>query len=162
MKIKKNTFSTSVLELFFPSIANCRKLKIFLKNPQIDSPYCTRISYYRFVGNKILWFWLHNSIFKGTVPWWSSLDKGLMPRALWFYLNNKACFHFDWLYHPIFLMGEWRNCKAYPHLLIWQTFFTKMALLIMYFWTPQITENNLHIGTQQSFKKLLGEVMVSY
>jgi hypothetical protein len=28
MKIKKNTFSTLVLELFFPSIANCRKLKI--------------------------------------------------------------------------------------------------------------------------------------
>jgi hypothetical protein len=27
MKIKKNTFSTLVLELFFPSIANCRKLK---------------------------------------------------------------------------------------------------------------------------------------
>jgi hypothetical protein len=28
MKIKKNTFTTLVLELFFPSIANCRKLKI--------------------------------------------------------------------------------------------------------------------------------------
>jgi hypothetical protein len=28
MKIKKNTFSTFVLELFFPSIANCKKLKI--------------------------------------------------------------------------------------------------------------------------------------
>jgi hypothetical protein len=28
MKIKKNTFSTLVLELFFPSIANCKKLKI--------------------------------------------------------------------------------------------------------------------------------------
>jgi hypothetical protein len=28
MKIKKNTFSTLALELFFPSIANCRKLKI--------------------------------------------------------------------------------------------------------------------------------------
>jgi hypothetical protein len=28
MKIKKNTFSTLVLELLFPSIANCRKLKI--------------------------------------------------------------------------------------------------------------------------------------
>jgi hypothetical protein len=28
MKIKKNTVSTLVLELFFPSIANCRKLKI--------------------------------------------------------------------------------------------------------------------------------------
>jgi hypothetical protein len=27
MKIKKNTFSTLVVELFFPSIANCRKLK---------------------------------------------------------------------------------------------------------------------------------------
>jgi hypothetical protein len=26
MKIKKNTFSTLVLELFFPSIANCMKL----------------------------------------------------------------------------------------------------------------------------------------
>jgi hypothetical protein len=26
MKIKKNTFSTLVLELFFPSIANCKKL----------------------------------------------------------------------------------------------------------------------------------------
>jgi hypothetical protein len=40
MKIKKNTFSTLVLELFFPSIANCRKLKI-QKNPKIDFPYCT-------------------------------------------------------------------------------------------------------------------------
>jgi hypothetical protein len=28
MKIKKNTFSTLVLELFFQSIANCRILKI--------------------------------------------------------------------------------------------------------------------------------------
>jgi hypothetical protein len=28
MKIKKNTFSTLVLELFFPSIANCKKMKI--------------------------------------------------------------------------------------------------------------------------------------
>jgi hypothetical protein len=28
MKIKKNTFSTLVLELFFPTIANCKKLKI--------------------------------------------------------------------------------------------------------------------------------------
>jgi hypothetical protein len=39
MKIKTNTFSTLVLELFFPSIANCRKLKI-QKNPKIDFPYC--------------------------------------------------------------------------------------------------------------------------
>jgi hypothetical protein len=38
MKIKKNTFSTLVLELFFPSIANCRKLKI-QKNTKIDFPY---------------------------------------------------------------------------------------------------------------------------
>jgi hypothetical protein len=38
MKIKKNTFSTLVLELFFPSIANCRKLKI-QKNSKIDFPY---------------------------------------------------------------------------------------------------------------------------
>jgi hypothetical protein len=29
MKIKKNTFATLVLELFFQSIAHCRKLKIF-------------------------------------------------------------------------------------------------------------------------------------
>jgi hypothetical protein len=28
MKIKKNTFSTLILDLFFPSIANYRKLKI--------------------------------------------------------------------------------------------------------------------------------------
>jgi hypothetical protein len=28
MKLKKNTFSTFVLELFFQSIANCKKLKI--------------------------------------------------------------------------------------------------------------------------------------
>jgi hypothetical protein len=32
MKIKENTFSTSVLKLFFPSIANCRKLKIQKKS----------------------------------------------------------------------------------------------------------------------------------
>jgi hypothetical protein len=38
MKIKKNTFSTFVLELFSPSIANCRKLKI-QKNQKIDFPY---------------------------------------------------------------------------------------------------------------------------
>jgi hypothetical protein len=38
MKIKKYAFSTLVLELFFPSIANCRKLKI-QKNPKIDFPY---------------------------------------------------------------------------------------------------------------------------
>jgi hypothetical protein len=42
MKIKKNTFSTLVSELFFPSIANCRKLKI-QKNPKIDFPYYTVI-----------------------------------------------------------------------------------------------------------------------
>jgi hypothetical protein len=40
MKIKKNTFSTLVLELLFPSIANCRKLKI-QKNSKIDFPYCS-------------------------------------------------------------------------------------------------------------------------
>jgi hypothetical protein len=40
MKIKKNTFSTLVLELFFPSIENCRKLKS-KKNPKIDFPYST-------------------------------------------------------------------------------------------------------------------------
>jgi hypothetical protein len=38
MKIQKNTFSTLVLELFSPPIANCRKLKI-QKNPKIDFPY---------------------------------------------------------------------------------------------------------------------------
>jgi hypothetical protein len=43
MKIKKNTFTTLVLELFLPSIANCRKLKI-QKNPKIDFPYCTVVS----------------------------------------------------------------------------------------------------------------------
>jgi hypothetical protein len=37
MKIKKNTFSTLVLELFFPSIANCMKLKIQI-NPKIRLP----------------------------------------------------------------------------------------------------------------------------
>jgi hypothetical protein len=37
---EKNTFSTLVLELFSPSIASCRKLKI-QKNPKIDFPYCT-------------------------------------------------------------------------------------------------------------------------
>jgi hypothetical protein len=37
MKIKKNTFSTSVLELFFPSIANCKKLKI-QKIQKLSSP----------------------------------------------------------------------------------------------------------------------------
>jgi hypothetical protein len=44
MKIKKNTFSSLVLELFFPSIANCRKLKI-QKNPKIDFPYCIVIPF---------------------------------------------------------------------------------------------------------------------
>jgi hypothetical protein len=44
MKIKKNAFSTLVLELLFPSIANCRKLKI-QKNPKIDFPYCACIVY---------------------------------------------------------------------------------------------------------------------
>jgi hypothetical protein len=41
MKIKKKTFSTLVLELFFPSIANYMKLKI-QKNPKIDFPYCAQ------------------------------------------------------------------------------------------------------------------------
>jgi hypothetical protein len=48
MKIKKNAFSTLVLELFFPSIANCRKLKI-QKNPKIDFPYCTAVRYIKIV-----------------------------------------------------------------------------------------------------------------
>jgi hypothetical protein len=38
MKIKKNTFSTLVLELFFPSIANCKKFKI----QKSTSPYAQR------------------------------------------------------------------------------------------------------------------------
>jgi hypothetical protein len=38
MKIKKNTFYTLVLELFFPSTANCSKSKI-QKNPKIEFPY---------------------------------------------------------------------------------------------------------------------------
>jgi hypothetical protein len=37
MKIKKNAFSTFVLELFFPSTANCRIENP--KNPKIDFPY---------------------------------------------------------------------------------------------------------------------------
>jgi hypothetical protein len=36
MKIKKNTFSALVLELFFPSLANCIENP---KNPKIDFPY---------------------------------------------------------------------------------------------------------------------------
>jgi hypothetical protein len=42
MKIKNHIFSTLVLELFFPSIANCKKLKIpkIQKFPKIDFPYC--------------------------------------------------------------------------------------------------------------------------
>jgi hypothetical protein len=47
MTIKKNTFSALVLELFFPSIANCKKLKI-QKNTTIDFPYCgARIKFIR-------------------------------------------------------------------------------------------------------------------
>jgi hypothetical protein len=38
MKIKKNTFCTLVLELFFPSTANCRKLKIQKKKTKSTSP----------------------------------------------------------------------------------------------------------------------------
>jgi hypothetical protein len=37
-KEKHLFYSTLVLELFFPSIASCRKLKI-QKNPKIDFPY---------------------------------------------------------------------------------------------------------------------------
>jgi hypothetical protein len=39
MKIKKNTFSTLVLELFFPSIANCRKLILQNRLPLLTSHY---------------------------------------------------------------------------------------------------------------------------
>jgi hypothetical protein len=39
MKIKKNTVSTLVLELFSPSIATCGKLKI-QKNPKSTSLLC--------------------------------------------------------------------------------------------------------------------------
>jgi hypothetical protein len=49
MKIKKNTFSTLVLELFSPSIANCRKLKI-QKNQKIDFPYCTVTAAYSLIS----------------------------------------------------------------------------------------------------------------
>jgi hypothetical protein len=55
MNIKKNTFCTLVLELFFPSIANCRKLKI-QKNPKIDFPYCiapNRLSVSAFMAKNI-------------------------------------------------------------------------------------------------------------
>jgi hypothetical protein len=44
MKIKKNTFSTLVLELFFPLIANCKNFEN-PKNPKIDFPYCTCTMY---------------------------------------------------------------------------------------------------------------------
>jgi hypothetical protein len=46
MKIKKNTFSTLVLELFFQSIANCKILKI-QKNQKSTAPnahpFCIRL-----------------------------------------------------------------------------------------------------------------------
>jgi hypothetical protein len=44
MKIKKNTFFTLVLELFFPSIANCKKLKI-LKIQKSTSPNAEPLEY---------------------------------------------------------------------------------------------------------------------
>jgi hypothetical protein len=39
MKIKKNTFSTLVLELFSPSIANCKKLKIQKSTSPTPHPF---------------------------------------------------------------------------------------------------------------------------
>jgi hypothetical protein len=44
MKIKKNTFSTLVLELFFSSIANCRKLKLQNRLPLLHM-FCERLLY---------------------------------------------------------------------------------------------------------------------
>jgi hypothetical protein len=43
MKIKKTTFSTLVLALFFPSIENCRKLKI-QKNQKNRLPLIYRLT----------------------------------------------------------------------------------------------------------------------
>jgi hypothetical protein len=56
MKINKNTFSTLVSELFFPSIANCRKLKI-PKNQKIDFPYCAGGGEVALFSHKP-WLWL--------------------------------------------------------------------------------------------------------
>jgi hypothetical protein len=42
MKIKKNTFSTLVLELFFQSIANSKKPKNRL--PLLHMPYAARVT----------------------------------------------------------------------------------------------------------------------
>jgi isochorismate hydrolase len=44
MKIKKNTFTTLVLELFFQSIANCRKLKIQKTKNRLPLLYSLQVS----------------------------------------------------------------------------------------------------------------------
>jgi hypothetical protein len=55
MKIKKNTFSTLVLELFSPSIATCKKLKLQkIQNrlPLVYSVHYTSILFLFFIIKK--------------------------------------------------------------------------------------------------------------
>jgi hypothetical protein len=56
MKIKKNTFSTLVLELFFPSTANCRKLKIQKKSKnRLPLVYSTKLDAVGKLENEQRW-----------------------------------------------------------------------------------------------------------
>jgi hypothetical protein len=63
MKIKENTFPTLVLELFFPSIANCKKLKIQKStSPSVQYTIRTAMTSYCKFGNvtEVLFYYKQN------------------------------------------------------------------------------------------------------
>jgi hypothetical protein len=97
MKIKKNTFFTLVLELFFPSIANCRNLKLQNQLPLINSLHyffkhtCywavyyirkqndSSCVYFSFLENNFFIYFLDN-FFLHTTNW-----------TKWYYLTVEIC-----------------------------------------------------------------------
>jgi hypothetical protein len=103
MKIKKNTFSTLVLELFFPSIANCRILQIqnrlpLLYNEQVYTVqscrihYCSLLGYDTFKvisGSSVVSFCLIGTIFK-TVSYLRYTKNPASERQLFGILNAHA------------------------------------------------------------------------
>jgi hypothetical protein len=119
MKIKKNTFSTLVLEYFTPSIANCRKLKI-QKNPKIYFPYC--IGWPR----RLPTWWRPTSTSRGSCLW-------LRPAGYF----QVSTVYFSCLWH---YMACGKYCIFYPHcstILISLTTFSKVGggeISIQYAW----------------------------
>jgi hypothetical protein len=70
MKLNKNTFSTLVLESFFPSIANCRILKFKNRLPLIYRYLMTRLSSLPVTSCIVDWSATYIMVFKFRISNW--------------------------------------------------------------------------------------------